>query len=201
MKAVVSEPSIGQPGAGRPVVSTRERLLALLEVIVVFALIMTLLVVLRATAVYQWEIEHLGWSYIGMLIYAGIPAVVVWLTRRSWAEYGVSSADWRTNLDIGIKATLVRCIPTLLGWWTVRLLMVDSDSLLGRALDLLLWVIALALMVWLLNRQKPVKSGRANVMLTLVLLLLPIAVALAMGKLTVVIVPPVAWHFPFPGFV
>jgi membrane protease YdiL (CAAX protease family) len=182
------------------VVSTRERLLALLEVIVVFALIMTLLVVLRATAVYQWEIEHLGWSYIGMLIYAGIPAVVVWLTRRSWAEYGVSSADWRTNLDIGIKATLVRCIPTLLGWWTVRLLMVDSDSLLGRALDLLLWVIALALMVWLLNRQKPVKSGRANVILTIVLLLLPIAVALAMGKLSVVIVSTVVWQFVFSGF-
>lgn len=46
--------------------------------------------------------EHLGWSSTVMLFYIGIPAEAMQLTRRSWPEYGISSAEWRTNLGIGI---------------------------------------------------------------------------------------------------
>ncbi len=200
MNTMLGKPSVGQLHTDAPALSTKTKLLVILEVSLVFALIMALIVALRSTAVYRWEIQHLGWSYTGMLIYVGIPVVAVWLTRRSWAEYGVSSADWRTNLDTGIKASLVRCIPTLLGWWGVRLLMLDSDSLVGGAFEILLWIIALALMVWLLNRHKPVKSGRANIILIILFLLLPLGVALAMNRLSVVIVSTIVWQFVFSGF-
>jgi membrane protease YdiL (CAAX protease family) len=64
----------------------------------------------------------------------------------------------------------------------------------------LVWVFALALMIWLMNRQKEVKSGRNNVILTILLLLVPIAVALAVGRLSLVIVSTVAWQFVLSGF-
>jgi hypothetical protein len=178
----------------------KTKLLVILEVSLVFALIMTLLVALRSTGVYQWEIQHLGWSYTGMSVYVGIPAVVVWMTRRSWAEYGVSFADWRTNLEVGIKATLVRRIPTLLGYWAVMLLPLGDNPLVGGVFTAFLWIIALALMVWVLNRQNPVKSARRNVITILGFLFLPILFALAMGKLSVVIVSTVVWQFIFSGF-
>ncbi|HOT90893.1 MAG TPA: hypothetical protein PLJ78_13045 [Anaerolineae bacterium] len=44
-----------------------------------------------------------------------IPLAVIWLTRRRRADYGVTSAGWQNNLDIGIKAYLVRFIPLVLG--------------------------------------------------------------------------------------
>jgi hypothetical protein len=89
MRALVGEPSIRPSESELPATSMKTKLLTILEVSLVFALIMTLLVALRSAGVYQWEIRHLGWSYTGMLIYVGIPAIVVWVTRRSWAEYGV----------------------------------------------------------------------------------------------------------------
>ena len=115
MNAVPTEPSIERFDTQVPATSTRNKVLAILEVSAVFALIMVLLVALASTDLYRWEKEHLGWSYTGMMIYVGIPIAVVWLTRRNWAEYGVSSADWQTNLDIGIKAFLVAFIPLVVG--------------------------------------------------------------------------------------
>ncbi|RPI52643.1 MAG: CPBP family intramembrane metalloprotease, partial [Chloroflexi bacterium] len=111
------------------------------------------------------------------------------LTRRSWAEYGVSSAEWQTNLAIGMKACLVRAIPIVpiaLGW--------------GSSVEAVGWVIAVVLMVWIMNRQKPVRSGRGNLIVTVSLLVLPILVALAMGSLSVVIASTVVWQFFLSGF-
>jgi membrane protease YdiL (CAAX protease family) len=200
MRALVDEPSFRPSESGLPATSVKAKLLAILEVSVVFALIMTLLVALHSTGVYRWEIQHLGWSYTGMLIYVGIPALVVWMTRRIWAEYGVSSADWRTNVEVGIKATLIRCIPTFLGYWAVMFLPLGDNPLAGGVFEAFLWLMALALMVWILNRQNPVKSARRNVITILGFLFLPIFFALAMGKLSVVIVSTVVWQFTLSGF-
>lgn len=187
MKMLVDETSISMYRRDGLATSTKAKLLAILEILVVYGVVQTLLVVWHSMGISQWEVQNLGWSYTGMLILVGIPVLVVWLGRRSWAEYGVSSADWRTNLDVGMKAYLVRLIPGLLGW--------GNDLF-----ESMMWVVGLALMVWILNRHKPVKSARANVIATLLLLLLPICVALAMGRLSVVIVSTIAWQFVLSGF-
>jgi membrane protease YdiL (CAAX protease family) len=134
-----------------------------------------------------------------MLFFVGIPALVMWLTRRDWAEYGVSLADWRTHLDLGLKAYLVQLIPLVFGWGGARMLGLDVNRA-GGAFIALIEFVGVALMVWIMSRQKPVESGRRNVVTTLLLLLLPIVVALAMGRLSVVIVSTVVWQFVFSGF-
>ena len=98
MKALVGESSIRQSGTGVPAISTKAKLLAILEVLVVYGVVQVLLVFWTSTGIIQWQTENLGWSYSSMLILVGIPVLVVWLGRRSWAEVGVSSADWQTNL-------------------------------------------------------------------------------------------------------
>lgn len=200
MRGVLAEPSITRFDTEAPAISARMKLLALVEVCVVFAAIMTTIVLWRSTSVYQWEIEHLGWTYSGMVIYAGIPAVVVWLTRRSWAEYGVSAASWRTNLNAGMKASLIRCIPAWLAYWGVRMLPLGGNRLAGSAFEVALWIVAVALLVWALNRQKPATSARRNAITILVLVLLPIVFALVMNKLSVVIVSTVVWQLALSGF-
>jgi len=178
----------------------RAKLFAILEVLLVYALIQAVGVLRRATGIVQWELEHLGWTYTGMLCFVGIPALVIWLTRRSWAEYGVSLTDWPTNLDLGLKAYLVRLFTFVFGLGGARLLKLDAYRLGGGAYVALVDVVGIALMVWLMNRQEPIRSGRRNIITTLVLLLFPIVLALALGRLSLVVVSTVVWQFIFSGF-
>ncbi len=135
-----------------------------------------------------------------MLIFVGIPALVIWLARRDWAAYGVSFSDWQTNLDIGIKAYLVRLIPYVIGVGGAAWLMLDASKIIGGIFVALMELVGVAVMIWVVNRQKPVRSGRGNVIVTFALLLFPFGVGLAMNKLSVIIVSTVVWQFVFSGF-
>lgn len=177
----------------------KSKILTLLEVLFVYALIQTLILFWRSTDLVQQEVQKFGWSYItATSCFVVIPALVIWLTRRNWAEYGVSLTDWRTNLDIGIKAFVVTIIPYLVGRVGGRIMGLNSQ-ILDVFIDIT-WVIAIAVMIWVLNRHKFVASGRNNLILTALFLLLPIFIALVMKKLSVVIVSTIVWQFLLSGF-
>lgn len=172
--------------------------LALLEIILTYVVLRLLGTGLRSTGIVQWELETLGWSYTGEILFIAIPALVIWLTRRNWAEYGVSLAEWQTNLDIGIKAYLVRIISV--GALVAALLLgIGYTSLKGGLLISIADVLAIALMLWILARQKTVQNGKPNLIITGLLLLFPILVGLAMNRLTLIVVSTVIWQF-FSGF-
>jgi hypothetical protein len=84
----------------------KPKILTFVEILLVYAVMQAISIVLRSTGIDGWQRQNLGWSYTGMFIFVGIPALVIWLARRDWAEYGVSLANWQTNLDIGIKSYL-----------------------------------------------------------------------------------------------
>jgi membrane protease YdiL (CAAX protease family) len=200
MKAVESQPSSREFDTRVPAISTKAKLLGLLEVLLVFAALEGLENLWRSTGIPQWEVQNLGWSYSVMLWWVAVPALLIWLPRRNWAEYGVSLVNWQTNLDIGIKAYLVAFIPLVFGVGGAMQMGLDTNQVSGGLFVAMVEVVALAVMVWILNRQKPVKSGRRNVITTFLLLLLPIVVALAMSRMSLVIVSTVVWQFVFSGF-
>ncbi len=179
--------------------TVKTKVLITLEVILVFAVLISLHIALRSTGIMQWENQNLGWPYTIMLLWIGITALVILLTRRSWAEYGISSRNWPTNLDLGFKAYLVR-IPIVFGLGGAAWLGLNSNQPAGIAATGLIWAIGLALMIWAANRHKEVKSGRANLIATLLFLLLPVGIALASSKLNLVIISTVIWQFVFSGF-
>ena len=66
----------------------------------------------------------------------------------------MSLANWRTNLDMGVKAFLVRFIPDLFGRMGTSFL-----GLTGATREIVLniaWVIAVVVMIWIMSRHKPV---------------------------------------------
>lgn len=86
------------------------------EVLFVYALIQALIVFSHSINLVNLEKQTLGWSYsVPLVCFVIIPAIAIWLTRRNWAEYGVSLENWQTYLDVGVKAFLVRFIPDLFG--------------------------------------------------------------------------------------
>ncbi len=159
----------------------KARLLAVLEILAVYAVIQGIGLVRRSTGIVQWELLHLGWSYSGMVAFVGIPALVIWLTRRDWARYGVSLRDWPTNLDIGIKVYLIRLIPIVVGMGGALVLGLDTRRLTGGAWVALMEVLAVAVTIWVMQRQRPVRSGRPNLVIVLLLL------------------TPLAWRSPWGG--
>lgn len=183
--------------------SMKHKLLACAEILSVYAVMRLLGQAIRATGIVDAEPRLLGWSYTGGLIQMGVPLVVIWLTRRRWADYGVTLAGWQNNLDIGIKAYLVRIIPYVLGIGGTMLLKLDYRMFPGGLLVALTEIVAIAVMLWVLRRQseeKALTAVRSNVITLVVLLLLPILVGLAMRRLTLIVVSTVVWQFVFSGF-
>jgi uncharacterized protein len=178
----------------------KTKILSTFEILVVFGVFLVLRLVLVPTKIVQWEFQNLGYPYTIMLLFVGITALVIILTRRSWAEFGVSAMNWQTNLDIGVKAYLVRFIPYVFGVTGAVWLGLDANKISGGAYVALFEVIGVAVMIWVINRHKPVKVGRKNLIVSALLLFLPIVVAIAMSKLSMLIVSTVVWQFIFSGF-
>lgn len=180
--------------------STRTKILTTLEILTVFVIFVVLRITLAPTRVVQWELRNLEWTFTLMILFVAVTALVILLTRRKWSEYGVSGANWQTNLDIGMKAFLVSFIPLGLGWAGAERLGLDPLQIGGGAYIALLEIAGIAVLLWVLNRQKPVQNGRRNLITILVLLLIPIVAAFAMGRLSVVVISTVIWQFVFSGF-
>jgi membrane protease YdiL (CAAX protease family) len=176
----------------------KSKIFAVLEILAVYLVLWWLGTGLRSTGVVQWEQETLGWSYTAEVLFIAVPVSAIWLARRNWVDYGVTLADWPTNLDIGIKAYLARFISVgALG--VVLVLGVGYASLPGGAAIALAELIVIAIVIRILQRQKTVVSGKTNLIITGLIFLFPIFVGLAMNRLTVIIVSTVIWQF-FSGF-
>jgi hypothetical protein len=176
----------------------KSKIFAVLEILAAYLVLRWLGTSLRSTGIVHWEQETLGWSYTAEILFIAIPALVIWLARQNWADYGISLKDWAINLDIGIKAYLVRII-SIGALVVVLLLGIGYTSLKGGLIISVGEFLAIALMIWLLQRQKPVASGKSNLIITGLLLLFPILVGLAMNRLTLIVVSTVVWQF-FSGF-
>ncbi|MEJ5311600.1 MAG: CPBP family intramembrane glutamic endopeptidase [Anaerolineae bacterium] len=173
------------------------------EILIVYGVMRLLGQAIRATGLMDAEVRLLGWSYLGGLLQMGVPLLVIWITRRRWADYGVTLAGWQNNLDIGIKAYLVRIIPYVLGIGGTMLLKLDYRMLPGGVLVALAEILGIAVLLWVLRHQldeKALASARSNVIALVALLLLPIVVGLVMRRLTLIVVSTVMWQFVFSGF-
>lgn len=181
----------------------KTKFLALFEIVCVYAGMQVTQIAWRATGIRQWEIANLGWTYTGSVIFVGIPALFLWLARRDWAAYGITRAGWQLNLDVGIKAYLVRIIPVVFGLGTALWLGLGYASLPGGTIIALAELIGIAVMLRVLNHldeAKAIRSVRGNILTIILLLLFPLGVAFAMGKLSVFIISTVAWQFLCSGF-
>ena len=182
----------------------KTRLLAILEIALAYLALRILGQAWRATGIPQAEIKTFGWGYTGSVLFVAVPAVIIWFTRRRWADYGVTLSNWQTNLDIGMQAYLVMFIPWIVGFGGLRLLRTDYSTLAGGMILSVTFVIAIAVMLRVLRktdvRGKSGTPARTNLIVMGLLLLFPILVALAMHRLSVVIVSTVVWQFVCSGF-
>jgi hypothetical protein len=180
----------------------KNTLIALAEITLLYGVIRLISQLLRASGIYEIELRVLGWDYIGMLIFAGIPALYLLLKRQKLAQYGLTAPFWQVDLEIGIKAYLIRMIPIacLLG---AMVLQWGYTTVRGGLFIAAGEIIAILVLLRVLPRIKPEKAllgQRVNLLTILALLLFPLVVAIALVRFTLVIVSTVIWQFLFSGF-
>jgi hypothetical protein len=181
----------------------KTKIFALLEILVIYGAIRAIGTLVRSWGVMDWELQTLGWSYTGSIVFVGVPLLAILLFRRNWAAYGFTLVGWQNNLDVGIKAYLVRMIPMGVFLGVIIWLKADYRNFPGGAVVALGEIIGIAFMLWVLSRHqesKAIASARSNVSTVILLFLFPIALALAMGRLSLIIVSTVVWQFFFSGF-
>jgi hypothetical protein len=101
--------------------------------------------------------------------------------RRIVRRYVNSSLIERHNLG-----------KTIAKWFDFRV--IKTKNIVAKNLSLSI------VMIWVMNRHKPVAPGRNNLNLTAVLLVRPIVIALTMKKFSVVIVSTIIWQFVLSRF-
>lgn len=180
----------------------KAKLLAFFEIGLAYLLLRVAGAAWRSTGIVQAELATLGWSYSGSLLFVAVPALILWLTRRRWADYGVTPVNWQSNLDVGMSAYVVMFIPWIAGFGGLQLLRTDYRTLAGGLILSIAFIAAIAVMLRVLRTfgRKPPTSARGNLIVLGGILAFPILVALAMGRVSVVIVSTIVWQFVCSGF-
>jgi membrane protease YdiL (CAAX protease family) len=181
----------------------KQKTIAIVEIVTVYACMLALGYLLRSRGIVQWEQEHLGWSYMGSLIFIGVPALLLLFTRRNWAEYGVTFYGWQIGLDVGVKAYLVRILPIAFLLAVTLWLRLDYRTFPGGwivALGEVIGVVVMLIVLRQLQEPKAVSAARSNLITVGLLFLFPILVALLMGRLSLLVMSTVIWQFVFSGF-
>jgi membrane protease YdiL (CAAX protease family) len=181
---------------------------SILEVLIVFALMTAL-----GWALAAWMAPlNLGTElqrWINGAVFIAFSMILMALTRRPLAEFGLTLRDWRASLQSGMTGYLARFLP--LGALTALLALGVAQphaTWVGAGLLGLAGIAAIAVLLAALARQDARDPGgeqrraraRSNLIVLGGLLLVPILAGAATGRLSVAVVSTVAWQFVVSGF-
>lgn len=180
---------------------------SIVEVVLVYAVLM-ILARWRFTLLAGLGASDLAQSYIAGILMFIIPLGIIWLTRRKWADYGVTLQNWQYNLDVGLTCYPVRMISWIGGLGAIGILHSAYDQPVGALILTVTSLIEIGVILLIFRSHD--QSGRAgrmsqvspvgNIVLMVGLLLLPIVVGLIVHKLTLDVASTVFWQFVFSGF-
>lgn len=126
----------------------RQKSLALIEVVAVFALTLLLVAVVSSSAVAAWVRRVTHRAFLEYAVMIAVPMLILILSRRNLSSYGVSLLNLRYHLDI----TLTAFLPMAIALFATTL--VDYRYRDGAIVMAALQV-ALLLVLGLLLRRKP----------------------------------------------
>jgi hypothetical protein len=136
---------------------------SIVEVVLVFTLTLTLITLVSLSPLGAWERQVTRYPYLEYLVMIGLPLLVLLVTRRNLAPYGLSVRHLRYHLDIA--ATTI--IPVALA--SAALGLVNHTHWTGALIISGVHIVLLVLVAWLLKR-KPT-HGEPGVLVGAILLL------------------------------
>ena len=172
---------------------------SILEVLAVFISVRVAFIpLLLRSPLIMWELENLGWSYIGGSV--GVFAVVAILlaTRRSLRDYGFTLKGWRNGLKLGMTCYLILMIP----YGVMAATFFFSGLTYSQPLGSAIIAAAKAFAIYLMLRVRTTENPKAGFDLLILgaLLLFPLLLGAQLGRLTTIVASTVVWQFLVSGF-
>ncbi len=124
---------------------------ALLEVVAVFGITLFLIAMVGLSPIGKWERQVLHRVFIEYLIMIAVPVVILLVTRRNLASYGLSMRDVRYHLNVAGIAFIPVAISS------VALAFVNYQRWSGALIMALVEIAVLFAVAWML-RRKPTRQ-------------------------------------------
>jgi uncharacterized protein len=138
---------------------------AVIEVVFVFALIWAVIALVGLSPVGEGERQTMGrYNFLTYAVIIALTLLVLFVTRREPAAYGVSFRNLRYHLDIAVTAFL----PVALGFIPIAFIGNNHKSWWGALIMCAVITVELFLLGWLLQR-KPTRNERGFVVGALLL--------------------------------
>jgi len=162
---------------------------ALLEVICVYLLVFLAVKVLKITFLGKWQSSVLPKPFLNHILMMGIPLLLLALTKRNFAVYGISFK----NMKYHLKIVLICLLPVLMA--SSVFAFIDWEKWSGALILAPIYLALLFIFGGLLRKQTTLGNG-----VTLCALLLFAATPLSAGTITGRSILSFLYHFIFVGF-
>lgn len=136
---------------------------AVIEVVAVFALIWVMIALIGLSPIGVWERQTLGFVFLEYAVMIGVTLLVVFLTRRDLACYGISLRNFGYHLNIAVTCFL----PIAIG--QVPLAFVNHLRWSGSLVMAVVIVLQLFVLGWILSR-KPTRNESGMIVGAIVLI-------------------------------
>jgi len=124
---------------------------AVIEVVVVFSLTLLLVALAGLSPVGEWVRQASKRAFFEYVVMIAVPLIILVVTRRNLASYGISLRNWRYHLDIALAAF----VPVALA--SVPFMFVDETRWDGALIMIGVEIAVLFALGWLLKR-KPTRN-------------------------------------------
>lgn len=175
---------------------------SLVEVLAVFSFLQLIIILLEgASGLVRWERRVLGWSYFTGFLMVLVPMLALVLRKRELEPSGLTLRGWETSLDAGLKGVLYLVGPqlllTLLSSRGAAYLYADGSLVLSVTMFFALFLLLRHLTG---KNYRPFSSVRVRLLLAASVLLFPLVLGAALGRLSLGVFSTVLWQLAFGGF-
>lgn len=120
---------------------------AVLEVVVVFCLTLFLMALIGLSPLGEWEQQVLGYFYIEYAVMIALPLLILVVTRRNLAAYGITARPLRYHLNIALTCF----VPVALSF--IPAAFIDHKTWIGALIMAVVQIALLYALGWLLKRK------------------------------------------------
>jgi len=175
---------------------------SVVEVLAVFSFLQLILILLEeASGLVRWERRVLGWSYFTGVLMVLVPTLALVLRKRELEPSGLTLRGWETSLDAGLKGFIFlvgpRLLLTLLSSRGAAYLYADGSLVLSVAMFFVLFLLLRHLTG---KSYRPFSSVRIRLVLAALVLVFPLVLGAALGRLSLGVFSTILWQLAFGGF-
>lgn len=127
---------------------------AVIEVVVVFCLIWAIIALVGLSPIGEWERQVMGrFPFITYSLIISLTLLVLAVTRKDLASYGISLSNFRYHLDIAFTAFL----PVAIGFFPIAFIGSNYKQWWGSLIMVVVKIAVLFFLGWML-RRKPTRN-------------------------------------------